>query len=210
MRKLLVTIVPLIFIFSCSDASEEISELDRCVDANIKLIRNYDLIEVFEESPGWSKIKVNDEYRHLINSDLFKLKIMLDVEMIQKSLLDLLSKEENISDPELTVIIRNVNDLSDRETALDSFEYLKGNILPEWNLNYTDQSRIYFTIPINDKGEEQDIEGMINSDKDTLFKSGDNYLPELYRSFISSTLQIADRKLLVNTAEEICYSQKIY
>ncbi len=117
MRKLLVTIVPLIFIFSCSDASEEISELDRCVDANIKLIRNYDLIEVFEESPGWSKIKVNDEYRHLINSDLFKLKIMLDVEMIQKSLLDLLSKEENISDPELTVIIRNVNDLSDRETA---------------------------------------------------------------------------------------------
>ena len=192
MKKLLILTI-LFLVSSCSDVSEEVTELDKCIDANIKLME-----------------KISPE-ELAANSDLHELKIMIDVETMQTILYEELDRVSDTlrqsAGDDIETYIKN---LSDRKKVLTSFKHIadKMDVEKIFTIN-TDKEEIYFTVTHGITGKETYLRDIVES-----FERMGPILSEdemrQYKLMVQPTIGLTDRKLLVNIAEEVCWSQGIY
>ena len=192
MKKLLILTI-LFLVSSCSDVSEEVTELDKCIDANIKLME-----------------KISPE-ELAANSDLHELKIMIDVETMQTILYGELDRVSDTlrqsAGDDIETYIKN---LSDRKKVLTSFKHIADKMdLEKIFTIYTDKEEIYFTVTHGMTGKEMYLRDMVESFE----RMGPILSEDEMRQFkltVQPTIGLTDRKLLVNIAEEVCWSQGIY
>jgi len=192
MKKLLILTI-LFLVSSCSDVSEEVTELDKCIDANIKLME-----------------KISPE-ELAANSDLHELKIMIDVETMQTILYEELDRVSDTlrqsAGDDIETYIKN---LSDRKKVLTSFKHIadKMDVEKIFTIN-TDKEEIYFTVTHGITGKETYLRDIVES-----FERMGPILSEdemrQYKLMVQPTIGLTDRKLLVDIAEEVCWSQGIY
>ena len=192
MKKLLILTI-LFLVSSCSDVSEEVTELDKCIDANIKLME-----------------KISPE-ELAANSDLHELKVMFDVETLQTMLYGELDRVSDTlrqsAGDDIETYIKN---LSDRKKVLTSFKHIadKMDVEKIFTIN-TDKEEIYFTVTHGITGKETYLRDIVES-----FERMGPILSEdemrQYKLMVQPTIGLTDRKLLVNIAEEVCWSQGIY
>ena len=192
MKKLLILTI-LFLVSSCSDVSEEATELDKCIDANIKLME-----------------KISPE-ELAANSDLHELKVMIDVETLQTILYEQFGNASDTlkqrAGDDIETYIKN---LSDRKKVLTSFKHIADKMdLEKIFTIYTDKEEIYFTVTHGMTGKETYLRDIVES-----FERMGPILSEddmrQFKLILQSTIGLTDRKLLVNIAEEVCWSQGIY
>ena len=123
-----ISLLTVFFLISCSDVSEtskEKSELEKCIDANVSLIRQMDG-EVINDFPA-----------------LLKLPVKLDLNFLISGFVEELGNE---------AFNQNLNKLGNKDTALASFKYLQDNGFLSKNININlDSDEVYFTLVKNNK-----------------------------------------------------------
>ena len=175
MKKL--SLLAIFLLVSCAEEVKEESELEKCIDANVSLIQDITL-ERLSNYP-----------------DLLQVPVKMTVDYFQ-SFFDETLKSNN-------EFVENLNALKNKETALDSFEYLQssGYLSTGMNINL-DADEVYFTLDENKK-----VITLQNLATELLENPEDE---ENFQIILSSTIRLTDEKTFKDIAQNICYSQGIY
>ena len=169
MKKLSLLVIFLLV--SCAETVKEESELERCINANASLIQNI-TAERLDNYP-----------------DLLQLPVKVTVDYLK-----LLFSE--VDDEEA---IKNVDNLSNKDSALASLKYLisTGWVSMDTNINL-DADEVYLTF-----GEDVLL-------KNILEESELDYREVFFPEVLSSTIKYTKENTIKKIAENFCNSQGIY
>jgi len=207
MKKLSLLVIFLLV--SCAEEVKEKSELEKCIDANVSLIKDADLKKI-----------------NIVLPEILKLKVRVDSELFR----ELFSSFETAKMKKISNFYKTWDELfsGNKEQAVKSFKVLQEIEIIDKGVNINlDKDEIYFTF--SDDGEDLTI-----GDISKIFKSittsssmeeffSDAYLFSLKQDFqnfddvddglqpiVSSTIKLTDENTFKDIAQNTCWSQGIY
>jgi len=187
-------LLSIFFLLSCSDISEDNeqkTELEKCIAANILLIKDSNLNEnYFQEYP-----------------EILKMPVKFDLDYI--FLLFGIHGDDSGWNEEVWDKINKINISDEKERTIAIYEELMNSgYLSDELIIHTDHEKPYFTLKSYDDVEEYTLDDLLEEYSEIgRGASGD---AELFHHLYAFTISTLDNAMLTDLAQKTCWRQGIY